>query len=277
MQIGEAIALMDSPEPQEESKCNPPETDTTNWSVVIDGIKGEGSAATLKTNLEAFGTSVPEYPNKLSLGWDLFECNPNKFPTQTHHLIPEKYLPKQKVTAWLTDSPKSECKHPKYELEGDTYYDTNGAKNGYFMPFASTTHQWNAKSSKQKEVCFEMMRRTRIQLHQSRHSHTDYMERIEVETSGYKTQVKEFLQEIDRLVFTHVEKCETCSNKGKKTKIPPLESTVKMVEQASHLMKVLLLLNRVAVSKRAANYIIEHLGGGKKPHPTEPFVTPADF
>lgn len=278
MQIGEAISLaVDEPE-QVEAKCNPPEIDTKNWSAVIHGIKGGvGNPTALRRNLEAAGTSAPRYPRALDMGWDLFECSPSKFPTQTHHLIPEKLLPKQKVTAWLTDQPKPECKHPKYVLDSDTNYDTNGPQNGYFMPFASNTHQWNAKPAKQSDVCYEMMRLTKIQLHQSRHSHTDYLERTEVETSGYKTQVKEFLSEVDRQVHAHVDGCDTCSNKGKKTKVPPLESTVRMVEQASRLMKVLTRLNRVAVSRRAADYIVEHLGGGHKPHPTTPFVTEADF
>lgn len=160
---------------------------------------------------------------------------------------------------------------------GDTNYDTNGAQNGYFMPFASTTHQWNDKTGKQDDVCFEMMRRTRLQLHQGRHSSTDYLEDTTVETKGYKTQVRELLDEIARLVLTHVEGCSICSDKGKKTKVPPLQSTVRMVEQASQLMKVLLIRYRVAVSKRAANYIRDHLGGGTGSHPKDPFVTPEDF
>src|SRR3954466_12666226 len=108
MEIGEAVAV--AVVTQETPKCNPPATKTTNWKAVINGIKGgEGSASTLKSNMEGGGISAPGYPQALKKGWDLFGCNPFTFPTQTHHLIPEKQLPDHKVTAWLTDSPKGSC------------------------------------------------------------------------------------------------------------------------------------------------------------------------
>jgi hypothetical protein len=276
MEIGEACAIADVD--QETPKCNPAKTKTKDWKAIIHGIKGgEGSAATLKSSMEDASIAVPGYPAALAKGWDLFGCDQFTFPTQTHHLIPEKQLPDHKVTAWLTDSPKGPCKHPKYELRKDTNYDTNGAPNGYFMPFASTTHQWAAKASKQNAVCFEMMRRTKIQLHQGPHSRsTDYMEDLDIETAPYKQQVDEFLNEIDRLVFAHVDLCGFCK-KGSKTQVDPLLSTVAMVEQVSYLMKVLTDRCHVAVSARAGAYMTRYYKGGVVQHPSKPFVTPSDF
>lgn len=50
MEIGEACALAEVS--QEEAKCNPPGTDTSNWRAKIDGINGcEGDAAVLKNNM----------------------------------------------------------------------------------------------------------------------------------------------------------------------------------------------------------------------------------
>lgn len=280
MQIGEAVAI--AMVKQEKPKCNPKNTDTTKWKVVIDKIKGgEGCAAALLENMKKEGFDPPEYPRRESGLADLFACNRSTFPCQTHHLIPEKQLPDHSVTAWLTDSPKSSCEHEKYKLSGDTSYDTNGAKNGYFMPFASTTYQWSVATAVQKnKICFEMMRRTKIQLHQGRHSKSqDYSEDPSVEGfSPYKKQVEEFLDEIDRQVTTHIDVClDKCQSNGKEN-IPPLASTVRMVEQVSFLLKVLLERGKIVVSARAGAYRNRYAPRGEGySHPSKPFITKADF
>lgn len=275
---------------QEEPKCNPKNTKTKNWKAVLDGIKGcEGSPSDLKNNMDK--KSIPNYPSQLEKGWNLFECSQNTFPTQTHHLIPEKMVPKHPVSTMLTDSPNGDAKngakelasknnkeYKEYKLKGDTTYDTNGKRNGYFMPFAATTHQWHAKPAKQMKVCFEMMRLTNKQLHQGKHSKTDYMEQTEVETDGYNTQAEEFLNEIYQQIVDHieVEKCEVCKKKNS-IEIEPLMSTVKMMEQASFLMKVLTMRNSVAVSRRAGMYIASNSKTGKLIHPGTPYVEESDF
>ena len=279
MQIGEAcdIARIAQHEPQ----CNPPQVSTENWEAVIDGIKGVGSAKILRDNMIAAKETPPSEPRELEQGWDLFACNRNTFPYQTHHLIPEKQLPYHKITNWLTDSPKDECRNKDYKLAGDTNYDTNGARNGYFMPFASTTHQWKKKSSKKMRrlVCFEMMRRTKIQLHQGRHSKTeDHLEKPDLEGAPYKEQVAEFLGEIDVAVTTHVKDCPICkSGKEKPYEVAPLLSTVKMIEQASQLMKTLLLSCRAVVSERAGDYINANWQNGRLKHPKISYVTENDY
>ena len=281
MQLGEAIAL--TTVTQEEPKCNPKSVDTKSWKAVIDKIKGgEGSASALLENMSKEGFEPPEYPRRKSGLADLFQCTRSSFPCQTHHLIPEKQLPDHNVTAWLTDSPKSKCKHKEYKMTGDTEYDTNGAKNGYYMPFASTTYQWNvAKTAQLKnKICFEMMRLTKLQLHQGRHSMSkDYGEDPDVEDfSPYKKQVEEFLSEIERQVTTHVDSCVANCKKNGKEKIPPLASTVRMVEQASFLLKVLLQRGKIVVSARAGAYRNKYAPSGEGyKHPSTPFVTESDF
>jgi|GEM_PF-1734238 len=279
MELKEAISIAQITE--EEAKCNPKELDATKWKAVIDGIKGaEGDAGTLLNNMKAARCPPPDYPNRESGLADLFECGPTTFPCQTHHLIPEKQLPDLPVTAWLTDSPKSACKHKKYVLKADTSYDTNGAANGYYLPFASTTYQWNAKPALRNRVCFEMMRRTKLQLHQGRHSSTkDYGEDITAEEfSPYKEQVDTFLKEIERQVATHVKYCtEGCKADGEE-EVQPLAATVAMVEQASWLLKVLLQRGKIVVSARAGAYRNRYAPKGKGyKHPTEPFLKAQDF
>lgn len=278
--IGEAVKIAGVT--QEKPSCNPDNTDTSGWKAVIDGIKGgEGSASKLLDNMVAQGFDPPEYPSKKSGLADLFECSPNIFPCQTHHLIPEKFLPGHPVTAWLTDSPKNGCENEEFKLSGDTEYDTNGARNGYYMPFASTTYQWNntANATLRKKICFEMMRLTKTQLHQGPHSKSkDYGEEEDVEEySPYKKQVEIFLDEIDRQVTSHVKKCTDGCQKSGKENIPPLFSTVAMVEQVSHLLKVLLKRGEIVVSGRAGAYRNKYAKGGRYTHPTEPFVTQDDF
>lgn len=120
-----------------------------------------------------------------------------------------------------------------------------------------------------------------MQLHQSRHSVTsDYSEErdLEKEVMPYKKQVDEFLEEVRRVVRTHVANCTMGCKKDGKQKVEPLESTVRMVEQVSFLMRVLISRGSVVVSRRAGHYRNKYNPDGKGyTHPSKPFVTPADF
>jgi hypothetical protein len=250
---------------------------------IIDGVKGkEGNALTLKENMVKAGMPTPKDPPELAKGPNLFRCAKRIFPPQTHHLIPEKQLPTHPVTAWLTDSPPAKVKHDTYVLEADTKYDTNGAENGYFMPYASTTHQWNSKSNMftRAKVCYEMMRRTRIQLHQGPHSKKKYLEEItDVETEGYKTQVIDFLDLLDERAELHVDGCKECKGRKKGGKIPvqPLDALVRQMNTVSSLLHDLLIAQRIFVSRRAASYFKLNRQGGILVHPRKPFVTTKDF
>lgn len=187
--------------------------------------------------------------------------------------MPEKYLPDHIVAAFLTKSPRK--KHPDFALEADTSYDTNHALNGYFMPFAATTAQWLAtgSSTKQDAICFEMMRRVRRQLHQGRHSHTDYLEEVEgVETAGYKSMVDTLLKVIAKRVVAHYKACEVCKSKGPPHKVQPLEAVVNQMYRVSKTLQGLLHLNRIFVSRRAADYFEKYREGSILVHPSEPLA-----
>lgn len=257
--------------------CENKKQPNPGWTVVIDGIKGEGKAEILKNNMNTPKKNEPNDPKKLSGDWDLFDCGINKFPKQTHHLICEKYLPKHPVTVWLTDSPEKEVKDKEYILESDTSYDTNGAKNGFFMPFASNTSQWKGteNSTKRNLICYEMMRRTRIQLHQGPHSFTDYMEQEDVETKGYKTMLDNLLTMICDRMKLHLVTCVACKSKKKDGLIPvqPLEATVRQMELVSQLLKTLIGFWRIAVSRRAASYYEDNNKQRSIKHRTTPFIT----
>ena len=256
-----------SSDPYCEQKKSP-----TNWSATIDGLKGKGDPAILKTNLlKEFSDPLDGLP-KLSAGWDLTKCNPLRFPVQSHHLVPEKQLPKHQVTFWLIKNSKK--KHKKYKLAADTSYDTNHEMNGYFMPFASTTHQWSKapNAGQENKVCFEMMRLTRLQLHQGPHSKSDYLEEEKIETAGYKEMVKKLLNVIAERTEKHVDGCAVCKDKGKPIEVQPLEATVRHMYRVSKTLKGLIVLNRIFVSKRAANYYNKYRQGTFMVHPSQPLI-----
>jgi A nuclease family of the HNH/ENDO VII superfamily with conserved AHH len=282
MEITEATSALMSDTDDKDAYCGGKKV-SESGDAVIDGVNGKaGNAQTLKTNMLKANIPAVKEPPKLAKGPNLFRCSKRTFPPQTHHLIPEKQLPTHTVTAWLTASPPAKVKHKIYVLDGDTKYDTNGAENGYFMPYASTTHQWESKSGAvtRAKVCFEMMRRTRIQLHQGPHSKTDYNEDIDdVETEGYKQQVIEFLDLIAERADQHVLQCDECKGKKKDGRIlvQPLDALVRQVNLASSLLKALLEMPRIWVSRRAAGYYRRNHKGDMLVHPAKPFVTPKDF
>jgi len=245
-----------------EQFCDEKKTpENPGWTVVIDDIKGgKGDPKVLADNMVSIGKKKPDKPDPGSPPWDLESCTPKKFPWQAHHLVPEKQLPEHKVCVWLTDSPKT--KNKKYELSSDTNYDTNHGRNGRFMPFASTTKQWEAagdNSTKKSEVCVRMMQLTKEQLHQGKHSYTDYGEDLEVETVGYKKQVEDLLDSIHGRTFSHVEGCEVCKKQqsGSKIKVQPLERVVEHMYTVSRILEILIKGRRVWVSRRAYHYSVE--------------------
>ena len=256
--------------------CDNKKSDSTGWKANIHELDGgKGDPEVLKGNLLKAGVADPiegDRPRKLpSGGWDLHDCDWSHFPCQTHHLVPKKQLSEHPVTFWLVKN--SGKTHPKYTLAADTNYDTDNEANGYFMPFASTTDQWTSMASKQTAICDEMMRRTRRQLHQGNHTFTNYGEEDDstLEHSSYKGMVKRLLQVIDVRTAAHVETCGVCKESGK-PEIQPLEAVVRHMYRVSGMMKALLRLNKVHVSRRAYNYFAKNQQGGKLVHPSSPIV-----
>jgi A nuclease family of the HNH/ENDO VII superfamily with conserved AHH len=274
----ETVAALLEARIDSKSFCNPENTDTQGWKANIHEVDGgKGDPAELRRHLLAAGLSDPidepgGRPRKISGAWDLTDCDGTHFPYQSHHLVPKKQLSKHPVRFWLIKN--SGQSHDKYKLAADTNYDTDHEGNGYFMPFASTTHQWQTMSAKHTEVCYEMMRRTRRQLHQGGHSEEDYLEGDEenVEHAGYKRMVKQLLNVIDERTDTHVETCDVCKSKGTPAEVQPLEAVVRHMYRVAGMLKGLLRLNKIFVSRRAADYFTKYQKGGRLVPPTTPLV-----
>jgi hypothetical protein len=266
MDIGEAVNILDQAT-NEDQYCGGKKMDNPGWKVVIDGIKGgTGDPAVLRQNMLAAEYAEPDSQH----GHSVHNCSESSFPYQTHHLVPEKQLPDHKVCVWLTDSPKKQ--DDNYKLKWDTNYDTNGGDNGYFMPFASTTIEWLSTTSGARHalICYEMMRRTRTQLHQGPHSKTDYLEEPDIEHDSYKGKVEEFLTTIADRAASHVEACPKCKDQMEGGKIPvqPLESIVRQMYLVAELLIALVDFNRIFVSRRAADYFKLYKGQ----HPANPLI-----
>lgn len=257
MDIGEAAGIY-TEHAKADDYCDNKKIKPPSGDLCISKIKGKPTAAKLRGNMLDKGLREPIHPPKKNGRWDLKECNGSVFPYQTHHLIPKAHLPKHRVCVWLATNPKK--KHPEYELEADTNFNTDHWRNGYFMPFASNTHQWKSTSSstKKDQICEEMMERTGIQLHQSGHTATDYLADEKdngMVTKGYLTMIDSFLNMIFTRTKNHVARCQVCQQQSSgKTKVQPLESVVRHMYMISQLTKGLIKGNRIFVSQRAANF-----------------------
>jgi hypothetical protein len=276
MDIGEAVTVtLGGLSDSKEKFCGSNPTDPPAWTARVDGYKGfEATPEELLSNMRIAKKAIPDPPPKKAgtESWDLFQCDAHTFPCQSHHVIPKKYLPKLDVCVWLTSD---WTKHPKYQLESDAPFDTDGALNGYNMPFASNTAQWEdagSNSGKQQKVCFEMMRRVGIQLHQGSHTATNYGEEDGIEMMGYLTFIKELLKIVFDETLKHVDKCETCKKDGSggKIKVAPIESVAKHVYGVAGTTLTALKSNYIFVSKRAYEYWKEIRGTPVPP----PFLLP---
>lgn len=281
MEINEAVERATGPEKEELCQEEPPTYQA--GKLVIDDIKGGvGDAAVLAKNMLAQGRSGVKECRMLALGWDVLNISGERYPVQTHHLVPEKGLKNQKITAFLTDSPPN--LHKDYILGADTNYDTNGARNGYFMPFASTTHQWNLHpgDAARKRICWEVMRRSGIQLHQGKHSHTDYLEESDIETSSYHDMVNRLLDKISDRISAHVKTCSKCKDAKKGMKngrvvIRPLEKTVEFMNLVSILLRMLINSNRIFVSRKASEFFTQFQQNGHLRLPTATLLKEEDL
>src|SRR6267378_5095087 len=279
----EAVAILLEARLKDDPYTCEQKPESKGWKANIHELDGGlGNPAVLRKNILAADVFDPidvaaGRPTKGPQGgWDLNDCDGTHFPYQSHHLVPKKQLSKHQVTLWLIKN--SGTSHPKYKLASDTNYNTDNADNGYFMPFASTTDQWVSRPTKHNQICFEMMRRAKRQLHQGSHSETDYLEGEEgnVEHAGYKKMDKRLLEVIykrtEKRIALHVETCKDCKQKPKPLKVQPLEVVVRDTYRVSGMLKGLLRLNKVFVSRRAANYFRRYAQNGRLVHPANPLV-----
>lgn len=222
------------------------------------GELDDPTAERLYQNMKKAEALIPSDPPKKGDYWDLDQCTPLAYPLQSHHLIPKMHLPKHKVCVWLAQKKKN----ADWELEKSTNYDTDDARNGMSLPFASNTYQYkNAKDSAEKDqVCNTMMEKTKKQLHQGSHTYDEYdggeePALHENEENGYLGAVDQLLKVVNVAAMKHYESCNDCKKSTTKPiKVRPLERIVNAIHQASGLMGNIITANKKFVSKRAANY-----------------------
>ena len=223
------------------------------------GSPGELSDPTpelLYSNMVKAGSPIPADPPRVNGGaWDLMKCTPNAYPLQSHHLIPKLHLPKHDVCMWLAEKAGTK----QYKLKASTKYDTDDARNGLSLPFASTTHQWINNTMPKDEICETMMLKTKKQLHQGQHTYTDYDLGEEAglhakEESGYLGAVNQLLDVVHGRMLDHLKLCSHCQEDGKPIKVRPLARIVDAMHQVSQLMMSIIKTHKRFVSKRAAAY-----------------------
>jgi hypothetical protein len=161
--------------------------------------------------MEEQGVVLPSAPAKRAGSWDLDKCTPRAHPYQTHHLIPKMHLPGKDVCVWLAKN----AGNSQWQLTESTNYDTDDARNGMTLPFASSTCQWRQTSdpAEQERICNTMMDRTGKQLHQGSHTFIDYGEENALhatEETGYRGAVDQLLKIVNGQTLAHVRICGDC-------------------------------------------------------------------
>lgn len=265
MEIGEEVAALeqfidDNPhcdgidEPDNAGKCR----------IGDPGKPGDLSTPTpeqLYKNMVDAEVELPSDPPRKEGLWDLYQCNSSSHPFQSHHLIPKKHLPKKDVCVWLAVNFKSQ----QWKLKASTNYDTDHARNGMALPFASTTYQWSKANTPEKKtnLCDWMMHLTSKQLHQGSHTYKEYDRGEEEalhanEQPGYLGAVDELLDTVHGEMLTHVQVCDYCKSKepAKPIKVRPLQSVVEHMYQVSMLMGQIITKRKKFVSARAAAHTI---------------------
>lgn len=262
MEINEEIKIL-TDFMSEKSLCKgKEEPEKLGWECRI-GDKGSPgdldtpTAARLYANMKQAGVNLPEDPPRKEGAWDLDQCTPSRFPLQSHHMIPKKHLPKKDVCVWLAKN----AANGQWKLTESTNYDTDDARNGIPLPFASTTLQWKSTSDvvEQTKICNLMMFKTGKQLHQGSHTYEDYGEEDNLhakEKPGYLGAVDELLKVVNGQTLNHVTLCPDCKkSNAKPVQIRPLERIVASIHQVSHLMESIITKRKRFVSKRAAEYV----------------------
>jgi len=238
------------------------EPENNGWQCRIGkkGSPGELSTPTAKQLYDAMvaaGLAMPDDPPKKGGHWDLDHCTPTQHPFQSHHLIPKAHLPKHDVCVFLAKKKKNQ----DWELTESTNYDTDDARNGLALPFASNTYQWKkAKNAKEEDdVCNMMMFKTGKQLHQGSHTYEDYGEEDDLhakEQPGYLGAVDRLLEMVHGETMTHVMDCLDCKKSASKPyKIRPLERVVLAVYLVSVQMENIIRTRKRFVSDRASKYV----------------------
>ena len=232
-QAGEAFAA--ALVKMEKIECTYKEDDE-KWKCVLEGDSGH-----LETNIKRDRSiAKPQTPATLA------QVNSSVWPSQAHHLIPHQQLARHHVTQWIAKK--------KGKLLGDCSYSVNHGMNGKFMPYASALAEWKTASPARKDVISEaVMKAAGIQLHQGKHSYQPYNRG----QAGYKTRVAEYLEKIKSHSGGHYDPKKGCEECRKKTdgKVKPRHNTVQMLDRASKQLDSDIRKGRIAVSRRASDYV----------------------
>jgi len=262
MEIGEEIAVVVD-FMQKEPLCDgKKEPEGNGWKCRVGkpGKPGDLAVPTaeqLYSNMKSAGASIPSDPPKKGEYWDLEKCKPSSHPFQSHHLIPKMHLPNHDVCVWLA----KQAANKQWKLTESSNYDTDDAKNGMALPFASTTHQWKNTTSaaKKDQICIDMMDLTKKQLHQGSHTYDDYGEEDKLhakEQPGYLGAVDELLKVVNGQTLNHVKLCPDCKkNASAPFEVRPLRKVVESMHQVSKLLGSIITNNKRFVSERAANHL----------------------
>ncbi len=269
MQIGEQVAMvMVFMDEDKTPLCDKKEESENNgWKCRVGkngdpGDLGVPTAKRLYDNMVSDGAWIPSKPKKISRKWDLDKCNATTYPFQSHHLIPKMHLPDHDVCVWLAKKAASS----EWELTESTNYDTDDARNGQPLPFASTTYQWNesknldpaSKETEQSRICSKMMQVTKKQLHQGQHTKDDFGEQDNLhadEEPGYLGAVDQLLKVVNGQTLNHVVLCPECKKStSPPKKVRPLPRVVLAMHQVSSAMEAIINSKKRFVSKRAAEY-----------------------
>jgi hypothetical protein len=267
MQISQPVATMQKFMDKKPLCKEKEEPENRGWKCRIGNPGKPGdlpvpTAEKLNSNMKAAGAFLPEDPPKKSGSWDLEKCTPSAFPYQSHHLIPKMYLPTHPIRVWLAKKGAND----QWKLTESTNYDTDDARNGLALPFASNTYQWkHARTPGEKdEICRRMMDLTKKQLHQGSHTFKDYGEEDELhanEQPGYLGAVDELLKVINGQALMHVRICDDCKkNDSTPREVRPLERVVAAMYEASSIMVSIITQKLRFVSERAA----QHLGSASR-------------
>jgi len=274
MEIGEAVAVAFTAVNEADPKCdNKP--DTKDWQAKLNqwGSQQGCSGTALYKNMKKDRKKDQGYlaPPKAFVfkpppgkKWKLAGVSPQKFPVQAHHIIPKNHLPDHSVCAFLA---KKYTSHDKYQLTADAPYNTDHANNGYCLPYATPLAEWK-KVGKGPDaepwklnICFDVMKQTRRQLHQGSHRVEPYDgpiaddEEQGIHEVGYLTAVNELLDIVQDGAQEHVANCKICNSgqkQGGKIKLLPREAVVHHMDQVSGIVKLLIDANRTFISEPAS-------------------------
>lgn len=272
MEIGEAVAKFEA-DLGERTLCNPPGEAAAGHTAQIKELAGPPPTGTrLADNMVAHGVRKPAPP--LDGGrLRLTRCDRDSFPAQAHHLIPKDHLPRHGVCAFLS---AKYTHNPGVRLEGDTAYETDDHRNGYFLPYASPLVEWrdHRKTPGEELVAFELMRRTERQIHEGPHSAVDFVDDDSLVTDGYLAAVDKLLRMIQGRAWRHAVFCRVCCpSPARPLKLPPPRWVAGAMHDASACLATMIQSDRIFVSRRAAEYFLRFRNrAGTVVHAAEPLL-----